>query len=222
MILNRKHLLENPGFLSTLAMSIANRMANNTLATSLHNIEAHYDLSNGMFQSFLSSDMMYSCAIFDEEEGGLDGDVKNPQLAEVANDKLHEAQMRKVRQTIEKAQIRKGDRVLDIGGGWGTFAIEVSRSCREWRSAELTARAGRAISRLPSRRHHSVDRAEAPCRRSYQGAWVGRLDHHPPHGLPCDAPCLVPPVRAHSPRALPRDDSLTAPWTASTGLYQLG
>ena len=80
MILNRKHLLENPGFLSTLAMSIANRMANNTLATSLHNIEAHYDLSNGMFQSFLSSDMMYSCAIFGEEEGGLDGDVKNPQL----------------------------------------------------------------------------------------------------------------------------------------------
>jgi cyclopropane-fatty-acyl-phospholipid synthase len=44
------------------------------------------------------------------------------------NDELYDAQMRKIRHIVRKANIRKGDRVLEIGSGWGALAIEVVRS----------------------------------------------------------------------------------------------
>jgi cyclopropane-fatty-acyl-phospholipid synthase len=41
-------------------------------------------------------------------------------------DALEEAQLRKIRHIIKKADIKPGHRVLEIGSGWGSFAIEVS------------------------------------------------------------------------------------------------
>lgn len=56
----------------SLVTGLTNSRFANTISNSLSNIKAHYDLSNGMFSSFLSKDMTYSCAIFKD----LDGDLK--------------------------------------------------------------------------------------------------------------------------------------------------
>jgi cyclopropane-fatty-acyl-phospholipid synthase len=93
----------------------------NTLSNSLLNIQAHYDISNEMFAAFLSEDMTYSCPIwkvqssFDEEE-----------------ETLKAAQMTKLHRFIEGAKIKPSDHVLEIGTGWGSFAVEAVRmtGCR--------------------------------------------------------------------------------------------
>lgn len=84
-----------------------------------------------MFESFLSADMTYSCAIFGEEEGGLNGDytlIKGQRKKSKNGDELEAAQMRKIREVIKRARISKGDRVLEIGSGWGSFAIEAVKT----------------------------------------------------------------------------------------------
>lgn len=80
----------------------------NSISNAINNISAHYDLSNEMFAAFLSSDMTYSNAVFANEK-----------------ESLEVAQYRKLRMIINKAKITKDDHVLEIGTGWGSFAIEV-------------------------------------------------------------------------------------------------
>lgn len=84
-----------------------------------------------MFEAFLSPDMTYSCAIWSEDEGGLNGDLypsqRKIQPAQGV-DELEAAQVRKLQRLVERARLSKGDRVLEIGSGWGSFAIEVSKS----------------------------------------------------------------------------------------------
>ena len=55
------------------------------------------------------------------EAGGLENGWKNGE----GKDELEEAQMAKLRYIIKKADIQKGHRVLEIGSGWGSFAMEV-------------------------------------------------------------------------------------------------
>lgn len=83
------------------------------------NISAHYDLGNLMFKAFLSEDMSYSTAIFKT----LDGDLR----PEGDNETLEEAQMRKVHMIIKKANIKPGNRVLEIGTGWSTLSITAAK-----------------------------------------------------------------------------------------------
>ncbi|KAF7290285.1 CFS1-like protein [Mycena indigotica] len=94
-----------------------------SLANSRANISAHYDLGNTMFSSFLSADMNYSSAIFKDFDEDLDNNVS-------ADDResLEEAQMRKVRLVLKKANILPGQRVLEIGTGWGSLAIMAAKS----------------------------------------------------------------------------------------------
>ena len=89
----------------------------NTLPGSRRNIREHYDLSNEFFRLFLDSSMMYSCAWF---EGGTDGDAAD-------NDPLAAAQRAKIQRLLDKAQIGPDDHVLEVGCGWGAFAIEAVR-----------------------------------------------------------------------------------------------
>jgi cyclopropane-fatty-acyl-phospholipid synthase len=86
--------------------------------------------------------MTYSCAIFEDLDGDLKRGVRDATGSEALSrfgdsnqrnteprergadrDELHEAQIRKLRHIINKADIHAGHRVLEIGSGWGSFAI---------------------------------------------------------------------------------------------------
>lgn len=92
----------------------------NTMSNALLNTSAHYDISNDMFAAFLSPDMTYSCPIWAPAHGS--------KVAET----LHDAQMTKLQRFIDGARIKATDHVLEIGTGWGSFAIEAVRQtgCR--------------------------------------------------------------------------------------------
>ncbi len=87
----------------------------NTLIGSRRNIGEHYDLSNDFFQTFLDPTMLYSCGIYRGE-----------------SDTCEDAQHRKLQSIIDKAHIESTDHVLEVGCGWGGFAIEAVKQtgCR--------------------------------------------------------------------------------------------
>lgn len=74
------------------------------------NIEAHYDMSNDLFQLFLDETMTYSSAWFEDFE----------------HESLEGAQLRKVDGILDYAQVGRGTRVLEIGSGWGSLAIRAA------------------------------------------------------------------------------------------------
>ena len=87
----------------------------NTVRGSSRNIREHYDLSNDFFATFLDPGMTYSSAEFRDED-----------------ESLAQGQRNKLQTIIEKAQLNSCDHVLEIGCGWGSFAIEAVRQtgCR--------------------------------------------------------------------------------------------
>ena len=87
----------------------------NTLIGSRRNIGEHYDLSNDFFQTFLDPTMLYSCGLYRGE-----------------SDTCEDAQRRKLQSIIDKARIESTDHVLEIGCGWGGFAMEAVKQtgCR--------------------------------------------------------------------------------------------
>lgn len=89
------------------------------------NAIASYDQSNELFKAFLSKEMMYSCALWDDSEGGVRGDLDN---GPTPGD-LEAAQMRKIHHVLKQARIKTGDRILEFGSGWGALAIEVCYEC---------------------------------------------------------------------------------------------
>jgi cyclopropane-fatty-acyl-phospholipid synthase len=103
----------------TKALNVGNdvlhRLRRNTRRGSRKNIAAHYDLSNEFFRLFLDETMTYSSALFDSEDQSL-----------------ADAQRNKYRSLAEKAQLGPGDHVLEVGCGWGGFALFAAREygCR--------------------------------------------------------------------------------------------
>lgn len=72
----------------------------------------------------MSQEMMYSCALWGDAEGGVNGDLEcGPQLGD-----LEAAQKRKLHHVLRKARVKPGDRLLEFGSGWGGLAIEVRRN----------------------------------------------------------------------------------------------
>jgi cyclopropane-fatty-acyl-phospholipid synthase len=120
-ILNRD-CLGNGVTWSSMVVSAVSGLARstNTMSNALLNVSAHYDISNDMFAAFLSPDMTYSCPIWRTAYGGMTGES------------LEEAQMTKLQRFIDGAKIKPTDHVLEIGTGWGSFAIEAVRQigCR--------------------------------------------------------------------------------------------
>ena len=78
----------------------------NTRAGSQKNIHAHYDLGNAFYRLWLDDTMNYSSAWF---QGDPTGDLRTAQHA-------------KVRRALQQAGVQAGDRVLEIGCGWGALA----------------------------------------------------------------------------------------------------
>ncbi|MGA2602510.1 MAG: cyclopropane-fatty-acyl-phospholipid synthase family protein, partial [Bryobacteraceae bacterium] len=103
------------GFASRLFNRLRHRMNRNTVAGSRRNIQAHYDLSNDFFRLFLDRNMVYSSAVYRD-----------------AGDSLEEAQAEKLDRICRKLRLGPADHVIEIGTGWGAFALHASRNygCR--------------------------------------------------------------------------------------------
>lgn len=101
--------------LFNLAHRVAHRLRPNSLQTSRRNIAEHYDLSNDFFKLWLDPTMTYSCAYWDR-----------PGVT------LEEAQIRKYDVLCRKLRLQPSDSVLEIGSGWGGFAMHAARNfgCR--------------------------------------------------------------------------------------------
>ncbi len=87
----------------------------NTRPGSRRNIAAHYDLGNEFFAAFLDETMMYSCAVFEPE------DLPLAEASTLKNERI-----------CRKLALGPQDRLLEIGTGWGGFAIHAARryGCR--------------------------------------------------------------------------------------------
>ena len=87
----------------------------NTRGGSQRNIRSHYDLGNDFFALFLDPTFTYSCGIFEHPEASLE-----------------EASIAKYERACRKLKLTSADHVLEIGGGWGGFAIHAAQSygCR--------------------------------------------------------------------------------------------
>jgi len=83
----------------------------NTKAGSRKNILAHYDLGNDFYALFLDQTMTYSCGIFERQDSTL------KEASEAKYDRL-----------CRKLQLAGGDRIVEIGTGWGGFALHAARN----------------------------------------------------------------------------------------------
>ena len=77
------------------------------------NVNHHYDISEKLYDLFLDSNRQYSCAYFKNE-----------------NDSLEQAQSNKINHIIKKLNIKPNQKVLDIGSGWGTLAINIAQKTK--------------------------------------------------------------------------------------------
>lgn len=96
--------------LGGVAMRMLHAWRRNTRAGARRNIAAHYDMGNDFFRLFLSSDMMYSSALWH-------GDC----------DTLDIASKRKLDRICQQLELKPGDRVIELGTGWGGFALHAAR-----------------------------------------------------------------------------------------------
>lgn len=88
------------------AMRVWGALMRNTRKGSRRNIAAHYDLGNDFFKLFLDESLMYSSAIYESE-----------------NDTVEVASMRKLERICQKLDLGPQHHVLEIGTGWGGFAL---------------------------------------------------------------------------------------------------
>jgi len=82
------------------------KLNKNTIQRAKDNILAHYDLGNDFYQLILDPSMMYSCALYEPSDISLD-----------------QAATKKIHHICNKLQLKSTDHVLEIGSGWGGFAI---------------------------------------------------------------------------------------------------
>ncbi len=92
-----------------LEKTLWHRARRNTIAGSRRNIAAHYDLGNDFYRLFLDETLTYSSAVFTAPD-----------------QTLADAQRTKYRVMAERAGLRRGEHVLEIGSGWGGFALHAA------------------------------------------------------------------------------------------------
>ena len=117
-----------------LANALAHRRRDNAPRRARENIAAHYDLGNDFYAAWLDETMTYSSARF-----------ASP------GDSLERAQLNKVRILLDRLALQPGERLLEIGCGWGTLAIEaakrgasvvgltLSNEQKDWAERKITA-----------------------------------------------------------------------------------
>jgi cyclopropane-fatty-acyl-phospholipid synthase len=90
---------------------IKNIFASNTKSKSLKYISKHYDLGNSFFSKWLDKSLTYSSAVY-----------------ETPNDSLEQAQQNKFQKLIDLLEVKDGDKVLEIGCGWGGFSEYLAKN----------------------------------------------------------------------------------------------
>jgi len=83
----------------------------NPVQKARRNVAHHYDLSDALYRLFLDDDLQYSCAYFERPD-----------------QPLQEAQLAKKRHIASKLRLEAGNRVLDIGCGWGGLALHLAKA----------------------------------------------------------------------------------------------
>ena len=96
-------------YLSRLFLIINPLFQLNFSKKSKNNVASHYDLSDKLYDLFLDKTRQYSCAYFETEK-----------------DSLYQAQLNKIDRLADKLHLKKGDKVLDIGCGWGSLSRHFS------------------------------------------------------------------------------------------------
>ncbi|MCH8498732.1 MAG: cyclopropane-fatty-acyl-phospholipid synthase family protein [Marinobacter sp.] len=92
------------------ALRMLHWMNRNSKEGSRKNISAHYDLGNDLFETFLDPTMMYSSAVYPHPDASLE-----------------EAAVYKLDRICKKLDLKPGDQVIEIGTGWGGFAIHAAK-----------------------------------------------------------------------------------------------
>ena len=115
MLVRNRDLLDametGPARYAGMAMRAWHALQRNTRTGSRRNIAAHYDLGNEFFRLFLDENLMYSSAIYTRDD-----------------DTLETASTRKLERICAKLDLCANDRVIEIGTGWGGFAIHAARN----------------------------------------------------------------------------------------------
>ena len=96
-------------FFSRIFLTINPLFQLNFSKISKSNVASHYDLSDKLYDLFLDKTRQYSCAYFETEK-----------------DSLYQAQINKMDRLADKLHLKKGDKVLDIGCGWGSLSRHFS------------------------------------------------------------------------------------------------
>jgi len=114
IIRNKNTLLDLESGFARLANPITkliHKRRQNTLAGSKNNILAHYDLSNDFYRLWLDPTMTYSSGVFPKK-----------------NSSMQEASVEKLDRICRKLKLSNADHVLEIGAGWGSFAIHAAKN----------------------------------------------------------------------------------------------
>ena len=90
--------------------AVAHRLRDNAPGTARKNIAAHYDLGNDFYSEWLDPTMTYSSARFASMDESLEA-----------------AQLRKIHALLDRLDLKPGQRLLEIGCGWGSLAIEAAK-----------------------------------------------------------------------------------------------
>jgi cyclopropane-fatty-acyl-phospholipid synthase len=85
----------------------------NFIKKSKMNVSHHYDISDELYDLFLDPKRQYSCAYFKNEK-----------------DSLESAQNNKIQHIIKKLNIKPNQKILDIGCGWGSLAIDIAKAAQ--------------------------------------------------------------------------------------------
>ena len=112
LAVNRSNLSLSAGWWQVpdrLVRTASHRARRNTKANARRNIHAHYDLGNDFYRLFLDETLTYSSAVFESPE-----------------QTLADAQRAKYQRIAERAGLTRGMEVLEIGSGWGGFALHAA------------------------------------------------------------------------------------------------
>jgi cyclopropane-fatty-acyl-phospholipid synthase len=110
--INRQNVAQYPiqKIIRKVMMKFRKRQQANPVGQAQKNVAHHYDLGNEFYKLFLDKNMLYSCAYFMND-----------------NESLEQAQRNKLRLLAAKLNLQPGQKVLDIGCGWGDLALYIAK-----------------------------------------------------------------------------------------------